>query len=77
MTKIVTYASYINKLLLFWFAVRFVNTFIFYIAEHSSLHTEARLLVQHLCDTTHNRQISGSLIDCNQARSCSTAAWLC
>ncbi len=63
------HALVLNKVLLFWFAIRAVNLFIFYIAEHSSLHTEARLLVTHLCDTTHNRKISGSLIDCNQARS--------
>jgi hypothetical protein len=58
----------INKLLLVWLGVRFVNLFVHHVAEHSSLHTEARLLVQHLCDTTHNRKISGTLIDCNQAR---------
>jgi hypothetical protein len=58
----------VHKLLLIWLAVRFVNLFVFFVAEHSALHTEARLLVMHLCDTTHNRRITGALIDCNQAR---------
>jgi len=63
-----SYVRVIYRLLLIWLAVRAVNLFIFYVAEHSALHTEARLLVQHLCDTVHNKRISGSLIDCNQAR---------
>jgi hypothetical protein len=62
------YAATANRLLQMWLAVRAVNLFIFYVSEHSALHTEARLLVQHLCDTTHNKRISGALIDCNQAR---------
>jgi hypothetical protein len=59
----------VYRLLLLWLAVRALNLFVLYVAEHSALHTEARLLVQHLCDTTHNRKISGALIDCNTARS--------
>ena len=69
MRAITSYASTVNRVLLLWLAVRFVNLFVFFVAEHSSLHTEARLLVEHLCDvTTHNRKISGTLIDCNTAR---------
>jgi hypothetical protein len=63
-----SYIVTVNRILLLWLAVRAVNLFIHFIAEHSALHTEARLLVQHLCDTTHNRKISGALIDCAQAR---------
>ena len=68
MVKATSYAATVFRLLQLWLAVRAVNLFIFYVSEHSSLHTEARLLVQHLCDTTHNKRISGALIDCNQAR---------
>ena len=68
MKSVSSYVVTLNRLLLFWLSVRAVNLFIFYVAEHSSLHTEARLLVTHLCDTPNNRKISGALIDCNQAR---------
>jgi hypothetical protein len=57
-----------NRVLQLWLAVRAINLFIFFVAEHSSLHTEARLLVDHLCDTAHNRKITGALVDCSQAR---------
>lgn len=58
----------INRLLLIWLAMRAINLFIFFVAEHSALHTEARLLVDHLCDTQHNRKLTGALVDCAQAR---------
>jgi hypothetical protein len=60
------------RLLLVWLAARAVNLFLLFVGEHSALHTEARLLVQNLCDTTHNRRITGAIINCNQARQLST-----
>jgi hypothetical protein len=62
------YLLTLNRVLQLWLAVRAINLLIFYAAEHSSLHTEARLLVEHLCDTAHNRRITGALVDCAQAR---------
>lgn len=62
------YVLTVNRVLQIWLAARAVNLLMFYAAEHSSLHTEARLLVEHLCDTTHNRRITGALVDCAQAR---------
>ena len=51
-----------------WMSARFVNLFLYHIAQHSAIHTEARLLVQHLCDTEQRNSISGALIDCDNAR---------
>jgi hypothetical protein len=67
-TSLSSYALALNRVLLVWLGVRAVNLFLYYVSEHSSLHTEARLLVDNLCDTTHNRNIRGALIDCAQAR---------
>jgi hypothetical protein len=66
--RLCTHIIHHRSLLLLWLAVRALNLFVFFVAEHSALHTEARLLVQHLCDTPNNRKISGALIDCAQAR---------
>lgn len=68
MKKFPSYLLAVNRVLHLWLAARAINLFIMYVAEHSSLHTEARLLVEHLCDTQHNRKITGALVDCAQAR---------
>lgn len=51
-----------------WLGVRFVNLFLYHTAQHAAIHTEARLLVNHLCDTDQRSRISGALIDCDNAR---------
>ena len=62
-------AQQLNYVLLAWIAARFVNQFLFFYAQHVALHTEAKLLLRFLCNTSEGYKISGALVDCGQARS--------
>jgi hypothetical protein len=58
----------LTYILLFWIGVRFINQFLFFYAQHVSLHTEAKLLVRFLCNTNEGHKLNGALVDCNHAR---------
>jgi len=56
----------LNRCLLAFFTVRSLNLFLFYLTQHASELTEARL-VKRTCDE-NGHLITGAIIDCNRSR---------